>query len=55
MMQMAMARTGVPDKTTYVPAIKVTIIAEIERMFSTVDEALSSDTWWRSSFIDSRK
>lgn len=45
MTHIVMARAGEWDNTTYVPVINVSIIAITETMLSTVDAALSFDTW----------
>ena len=55
MTQTLIARTGERDSTTYVPVMKVNIIAITETKLSPVDAALMFATFWGSSYIDSIK
>lgn len=53
--EMVIARAAESDNMTYVPVIKVNIIAITEKMLSPVNAWLSFDTLWGSRYIDRMK
>ena len=55
MMQAIIARPGELDSTTYIPAIKVNIIATTETMLRPVDAASNLDTCLGLSYNDETK